>query len=154
MKTMKAMKKKAGRVMSKNGILHLSLLVVLGLDDWRVRLTFGVLIMIALHYGAKGRPRGNPEGQPQRVVRKRHVQAQCKDFPIPECVYVYNTSDKYHSNMGCMHTMEAIERIYSNTWNKKPTGCKRLTPCGTCVHNFQVEKDWADECQVIEILNQ
>ena len=153
MKTMKAMKKKAGRVMSKNGILHSLLLVVLGLDDWRVRLLFGVLIMIALHYGAKGRPRGNPEGQPQRVVRKRHVQVQCKDFPIPECVYVYNTSDKYHSNMECMHAMEAIQRIYLNN-DKKPTGCKRLTPCGTCVHNFQVEKDWADECQVIEILNQ
>ena len=151
---MKAMKKKAGRVMSKNGILHSLLLVVLGLDDWRVRLSFGVLIMLVLHYKAKGRPRVNPAGQPQQAVRKRHVRIQCKEFPIPDFVYVYDTSDKFHSNMGCPHAMEAVQRIYLQTWNKRPAGCKRLTPCGTCVNITRTDKNGADECQVIDIINQ
>ena len=154
MKTMKAMKKKAGRVMSKNGILHSLLLVVLGLDDWRVRLLFGVLIMLVLHYKAKGRPRVNPAGQSQQAVRRRHVRIQCEEFPIPDFVYVYNTSDKFHSNMGCPHAMEAVQRIYLQTWNKRPAGCKRLTPCGTCVNNTRTDKNGADECQVIDIINQ
>ena len=129
-------------------LLHFTLLVVLGLEDWRVRLTFGVLLLATMLYRAECQP----PGQLKTVVKKRHAQIQLASITTPESIYVYDNSDKYHSNMGCTHVQNAIWQIMRHG-GKKTAGVSRRVPCGTCMQNFRYEKEREDTCQIVEIIN-
>ena len=120
-------------------LLHLTLLVVLGLEDWRVRLTFGMLLLATMLYRAEGQPSGHLK----RVVKKRHAQIQLASITTPESIFVYDNSDKYHSNMGCTHVHNAIWQIMRHE-GKKTAGVSMRVPCGTCMQNFRYEKDRAE----------
>ena len=126
---------------------------MLGLEDTSKRMIVGILLFMIILYLKWQKPnpsRGTQtmfevlmtdsvavqteEPDPPPRVESRGTQAYGKY--IPQRIWMYNDSQKYHWDNSCDHQRKATARFHSGTG-----GVSSRTPCGTCQNNYRREME-------------
>ena len=123
-----------------------------------IRLTLGTLLLMTIFYLFNfHRAGGQSTGQLKNTIEKStqvreyiysripmyDAKTQVVGIDIPENIYVYDNSDKYHSHVGCAHLHKAVLKLMKNE-GKKTEGVSKRVPCGICMGNYIDEKRRAE----------